>query len=594
MEKLFSGKRIGKIKNYIVVHKAVSATILILVIIFGYWGYTKIFSTPQETSYVLGKVEKGTLVLSVTGSGQVSALNQFDVKSKGSGDVVYLGVTQGQIVKADTLIAELDATNAEKTVRDAEANLQSAKLSLQKLEEPADLLSVTQAENALTQANSSLQKAYDDGFNTISNTFLDLPGVMSGLQDILYGITVSHGTQDNVSAYADMVKNYDSKASLFKDDAVREYQAARTAYDTTISDYKTANRVSSTTTIESLVNETYNTTKTIAEAVKSSSDLLNFVKDTLIRQQLAIPTILTTHQNSLANYTGQTNTDLLNLYNIKNTILTSSQSITEKTEALAKLKAGADPLDVTSGQLSITQRQNALTDAQNALADYYIRAPFDGTIAKLNVKKFDSVSPSTAVATLTTKEQIAQISVNEVDAAKIKPGQEVTLTFDAVDGLTITGKVIQIDTIGTVSQGVVTYNVEISFDTGDDRIKPGMSVSAAIITDIKQDALLVPNSAVKNQGDNYYVEVFPQGLTVSGTAGNQGTPSATLPGQQPIEIGSSNDTSTEIISGLKEGDQVVVRTISASATSAATAPSLFGAVGGNRGGSGAVRIPSGR
>ena len=138
--------------------------------------------------------------------------------------------------------------------------------------------------------------------------------------------------------------------------------------------------------------------------------------------------------------------------------------------------------------------------------------------------------------------------------------------------LTIAGQVIDIDNLGTVSQGVVSYGVKIAFDTQDDRIKPGMSVSAAIITDTKTDALLVPNSAVKSQGDNYYVEI----LDVSGensqqnNSGSQGVTSPTLPKNQSVEIGASNDSMTEIVSGLKEGDKVVTQTTTSSATTKTT------------------------
>ena len=208
----------------------------------------------------------------------------------------------------------------------------------------------------------------------------------------------------------------------------------------------------------------------------------------------------------------------------------------------------------------------------------------------MNAKKGDSASAGAAIATLVTKQKISEISLNEIDAAKIKVGQKSTLTFDAVDGLSIDGKVTEIDAIGTVAQGVVTYNVKIAFDIQDDRVKPGMSASAAIITDAAQDVLLVPISAIKSQGETQYVEIFDQAIPRN--KNGQGIPSPVPPRQQIIETGLSNDTFVEIISGLKEGDQVVVRTIngSSSSQSAQQAPSILGNIGGNRGGSG-NRIP---
>lgn len=594
-------KTIKKTKNYILAHKIISAIVVIIFIASAYWGYSRLTNTSGETRYVMADVQKETVIASITGSGQVSASNQIDIKSKASGDVIFVGVTNGQDVKAGTIIAQLDSRDAQKTVRDAQANLESAQLSLKKLRQPADNLSIIQAENALAQAQESKQqtevdlaKAYDDGFNTISNAFIDLPTAMTGLQDTLYGFNYASG-QWNMDYYAGTVQTFDSSAIQFRNDANTKYQTAKSDYDKNFNDYKSANRFSDHATIESLIDETYNSTKNIAEGAKSANNLIQFYKDKAVENNLKPQSLADTHLSNLNSYTGKLNTALLNLLSIKNTIETdknnivnAGRTIAEKTESLVKLKAGADKLDIESSQLAVTQKQNALLDAREKLADYTIRAPFDGTIAAMSFKKADSVSATTAVATLITKQKLAEISMNEVDVAKIKVGQKATLTFDAVDGLSIAGQVAEIDTIGAVTQGVVTYNIKIGFNTQDDRVKPGMSVSAAIITDVKQDVLTVPNSAVKTQGANHYVEMFDQKLTTNSNStsnsslNTQGIPSALTPRQQPVEIGLSSDTQTEIISGLKEGDQIVARTISATQTTAATAPSLFGSGGGGR------------
>jgi hypothetical protein len=110
-----------------------------------------------------------------------------------------------------------------------------------------------------------------------------------------------------------------------------------------------------------------------------------------------------------------------------------------------------------------------------------------------------------------------------------------------------------------------------------------MSVSSAIITNMKQDILMVPNSAIKTQGNTSYVELFDTPLvstTAEAGATNTGIPSAVLPRQQTVVTGLSNDTMTEIVSGLTEGKQIVTRTIVSTATTASTqAPSLLNAAG---------------
>lgn len=575
--------------------KKKSVLIVIGVVVLGvsFFIYRALKPTPPP-QYVTALVSKGTIVVTVTSSGQVSALNQVDVKPRVSGNVIRIPVTEGQTVGNGAILAELDAKDAYKALRDANLNLESAKLSLLKLTQPADQLSITQSENALAGAQESkrtaeadLLKAYDDGYSSVVSVFLDLPAVMTGLHDLLLGTNFS-GSQSNIDYYADAVRNYDSRVTLYHDTAYNDYQTARLAYDKNFDDYKTLNRSSNQATITTMIAETYRTTRSIDAAIKSATNLVQFYEDKIIEHGFKPNPLADTHLSTLNSQTNKTDAHVANLLSAQRTIESDTQNInnanraiTEKTQSLNKLKTGADPLDIQSAQLSVRQHETALSDASSALADYTIRAPIAGVVAKLNVKLGDPAGSGSALATLVAPQQMAAISLNEVDVAKIKVGQKTTVTFDAIDGLEITGEVAEIDTLGTVSQGVVNYTVKIIFDTQDSRVKSGMSVSAAIITAIKQDVLTVPNSAIKAQGNNHYVEIFDAPLAGSET--NQGTPSATPPKQHLVQIGLSNDTDTEITSGLNENDQVVIRTIAPAVTKTAAAPSLFPTGGGGGG-----------
>ncbi|MDD5110665.1 MAG: HlyD family efflux transporter periplasmic adaptor subunit, partial [Patescibacteria group bacterium] len=491
-------------------HKFLIAIVVVVIGVAGYFGYQKLTVQEAPIRYTMTTVTKGTLIESVSGSGQVSVSNQIDVKPKASGDITYLPITEGSSVKSGAVIARIDATDAYKSVRDAQSNLESAKLALEKLQQPVDALSLTQAQNALDQANqskidaqASLKKSYDDGLNEVSNTFLDLPTVMTGLNTVLYSNTLDAG-QANIDYFANTVKAYDETIFKYQSAADTAYKTARALYDQNFTDYKATSRYADTAAIEALINETYNTTKSISEAIKNAINLLGFYEDLLAKRKLNVPATVSTYDANLISYTGKTNSHVTNLLNVQNTISSSKdnivnadQTIKEREQSLEKLQAGTDPLDIASQQLSIKQRQNALTDAQAALTDYTVRAPFDGVVAAVNVKVGDPVSSGTAIATIITQQKIAEVSLNEVDAAKVKAGQKATLTFDAIDGLSISGEVSLIDTLGTVSSGVVNYDTIISLDTQDTRVKPGMSVTAVSITDAKPHVLLLPNAAVK-------------------------------------------------------------------------------------------------
>ncbi|MDO8594102.1 MAG: HlyD family efflux transporter periplasmic adaptor subunit [bacterium] len=579
-------------KDFIGSHKIVSTVLVLVLVGGGYYGVSALRGGSSETRYIIGKVTRGTIISSITGTGQASASNQVNIKTKAAGDVIYVGVKSGQEVKVGTLIAQLDARDAQKSVRDAEANLESARISHQKLLKPADTLAMIQAENGLSQATASLAKAYDDGFNSVSNAFLDLPTVMIGLSDIVSGTKAGQSGQDNLSAYADMISTLDPNGVALRDAARAANQKARTAYEHAFVVYRSISRLSEKPAIEALINETYDATKTIAEAVKQTNDFLSVVKDRLSEHNQTLPSTLPTHLTSLSTYIGDTNSHLLSLLGIKDTIVSSKYLIQERTESLAKLKIGAETLDISASELTIRQRENALLDAKEKLADYFVRAPFDGTVASLSVKKTDSVGSGAVIGTFITKQKIAEISLNEVDVAKVKVGQQVTLTFDAVLGLTVNGTVTEMDTVGTVSQGVVTYNLKIAFDSTKSEVKPGMSVTAVIMTEKKDDVLTVPQVAVKEQGRQQYVEVVDEVIPPE-SAGTprmlQGILLSSPTRRQTVETGISNDTLTEIVSGLEEGDHIVLRIVTGAATVAATAqaPTIFGAAGGgNRSGGG--------
>ena len=563
------------LKKFAAGHKIITGIIIILILFGGYKLYSSLTSTSGETQYVIATAAKNTIVVAITGSGQVSAPDQTDVKSKVSGDVVYVGAKNGDTVKTGQLIVQLDTTEAQKNVRDAQVSLDQAKLTLEKMKG----LSTSEGDirGVKEKASEDLAKAYEDGFNTVSNAFLDLPDVMFGLQDMLLGYTLSGTGQQNISYYYDAVYPYNANVYTFKNDATDSYNAARAAYDQNFIDYKATSRFSDTATMENLIDETYNTTKLISESIRDANNLVQLYKDTLTEQNKKPNSSTDSNLSQLSSYTGKANSYLSSLLSTKTTIQTDKETLIETN------------FDISDQQIKVTQAQDLLIDAQDNLNKCYVRAPLSGIITKIIPKKGDSVSAST-VATIVPTGRIAELSLNEVDAAKIKVGQKATLTFDAIDGLTIAGQVAEVDTIGTVTQGVVVYDVQMSFDSEDSRVKPGMSVSASIITDMKQDVLTVPSSAVKVSGNSSYIEVFASSSIP--VPDGQSFVSAVLPTRQTVQTGLSDDTNTEIISGLNEGDRIVVRTTTGSATASTqqtTASGLFGGSGNRTTGGGALR-----
>lgn len=583
-----------KIIGMVKAHKKTSAAVLGILIVALTW-FWNTRSAAVVTQYQTITVAKnGAVVASVSGTGQVNAETTVDMKVNASGNVVYVGAVQGKTVKKGALLFKLDDTAARKSVRDAEISLQSAQLSLQKLQQPADTLTLLQAQHNLdsanesqTQARNSLSKAYDDGFNSVSGTFVDIPSIMADFETLLYSSAV-RSSQSNIAAYRDMVYRVDESVVTYQQKVEDAHTAARNAFEKTQKEYATASRTASPSNTEQLIDDTYTLTQDVAELTKATMTYLNFVKDILVQQQMVVPSVMNSQLTQLNTFTNTTNGDLANLLNVKNTIQQSKTSlanagrtIAENQEKLAETQAGTSDIDLKSQELSVQQRQYALSDAETTLADYYYYAPFDGVVASVAVSVGDSAGGATALGSLITHQSVASVPFNEVDAANVKVGQKAVLTFDALDSLTLVGEVASIDTVGTVSQGVVTYKATIAFDDPSAKVKPGMSVSATVITNTKTDVFSVPNTAIKSSGGRSTLQV----LTNTGTAD---APQYQV-SQRVVQTGIVSDTDTEIVSGLQEGDQVIVQTTttggSTSATTARTTQSTIlptSGGGGNR------------
>lgn len=567
--------------SYIKAHKFLSAVVFLIVIVVVYFKFSG--KSSAQTQYVIGSVEKGTITATLSESGQILSSNQVDIKPKASGDVTYVTSVVNQEVKAGTLIAQLDATDAQKAVRDAQLAYTNAQTTLKKF----------QLDQGTTQdqRTDSLSKDYTDGANGIASAYLDLTNIMQGTSDVLYADTLHGDCSPNLCQYPNYIIDSDSQRSFNKllNQAVSDYTAAKSAYDPALSDYRSLRLLEADNqTINDNLATALSVLKLSAQAIKSEQNMLDALADDINHQAAThvglgtVPTQVATYQSSLTSLANTTNSRITSVLSIQDSIQNDQQTI-------ASAQIG-DPLDLSNEQNTVDQKLAALEDAQSALTDLSIRAPFDGVLASVAIKKGDSVSTGTTIGTIFAKQSMTEVSLNETDISKVQVGQKATLTFDALPDLTLTGTVTSVDTLGTTSQGVVSYKADISLDTENDQVKPGMSVTADIITGISTDTLMVPTSALKQQNGQYYVQ------TVSGVdLGSSDTTTitaSTLPGaitQKPVMIGLQSDTTTEIKSGLSEGDEIVTRTVTASTTSS-TASTTTRTTGGASAGS-TIRIP---
>ncbi len=581
------------VRTYAAAHKIIATIVAIVALYGGYHYYDVLTTPPTETRYVTTTAATSTVIATLTETGQVSASHQITLSPQASGQVVGIYVKPGDQVYAGQVVAELDATTAQQSLRSAELSLQNAELSYQQTTATSTLaLNLIVAKNGVTNATVALQKAHDDAYASIASIYSDLSTVVTGLDSVLHDSNVAgRANQQNIDAYADLVSSHDNSISIYKNSAATSYTAAYDAYSAAIAAYKATDNSISNDDLIALAQSTYATVQTVADAVRNSHDFFDRVTSDYSLYNLTASPTLATLLASTNTYTATISTDLGNALSDQSSLVSAEQALAQAQNTLQSTEGGSNALTVQSAALSLQQAQNAVANAQTTLAGYTVTAPFSGTIAAVGVQKYDQAGSGTAVATLVTNQETANISVNEVDASKIKVGQKAMLSFDALPGVTIAGTVASIDSVGTVSQGVVSYSAVIGFDTANASVMPGMSVTADIIIGT-ETGLALPTSAVKASGAQSYVEVFDTPLAGSGTA--PGATSPTAPKRVTVTTGITDNKNIIITSGLTAGTQVVTQTTTGTAAAkTAAAPSILNAAGGARGGGGAFRALGG-
>ena len=222
--------------------------------------------------------------------------------------------------------------------------------------------------------------------------------------------------------------------------------------------------------------------------------------------------------------------------------------------------ATIDSESLESARLAVESAQLSLQNAQNSLEDYTITAPFTGEVIEKNLDVGDNVSGMSASATGGTayaaviydRSQLTfEMEINERDISKIEVGQTVEITADALDGESFTGVVDKINITGTTANGNTTYPVTVLVENAPEELYPGMNVSATILVEHVGNVLALPVEAV-DRGDTVLV-ALPGCLDENGAIVNLAATE-----ERQLTLGRNDDNYIEVLSGLEEGETVLM------------------------------------
>ncbi len=221
----------------------------------------------------------------------------------------------------------------------------------------------------------------------------------------------------------------------------------------------------------------------------------------------------------------------------------------------SKAQIGVDTAKLKQARAQVMQSQASLKQLEEQLGYTTIQAPMDGVILSRDVEIGDAVSSilvlgSTATLVMTegdTTSVYVQGKVDEADIAHVYMGQPARIKVESFRDRLFYGKVTKIAPMGVEKDNVTTFEVRVSINNPGGELKANMTANAEILMDEHKGVLTVPENAVTYDGQKNATVQIPDKREKDGWR------------KVPIKVGLSNGAATEIVSGLKEGDQVVLQ-----------------------------------
>ncbi|MBI4837046.1 MAG: efflux RND transporter periplasmic adaptor subunit [Candidatus Portnoybacteria bacterium] len=534
--------------------------VVILIIILG-GGYL-LFFREKKVAYDLIETKRGDVVQVVSVTGQIKPAESIELAFDRSAKISQISVAVGDKVKTAQIIATLDNSEIKAQLTQAQAALQSQQAKLEEMKKgtrPEEIAvieaSVTNAQRSLVdaqvnlknvedKAEADIRSAYDGALTTAAQSVTVAINSLFVLTDIQFTRFLGYD-QDGTklaSAKGNAVlsllgaANYDRATK----DAINALNGGTKASIATAQ----AN-TSFENTDKALIDmvDSLKKTKTALDTVPVSTSLtsteltnLNIEKSninteiiTIAAKQQLIAVQKTTNNSAIATAEAS---------------ITTAKNILASAEAnLALKKAGYTPEQIEQQEALVKQAQASLMQTEANYDKTILRAPIDGTIKAVEKKRGETAQANATIISMIDSGNFQiEANVSETEIAKIKIGDEVEITFDALGpNEKFIGAIAQIDPAETVVSGVIYYKITITFHENE-RIKSGMTANLDILTAKEKNTLYLPYYVVKEKNGEKYVQIMDNDEIK----------------EKIIKTGLEEKTTIEITGGLLEGEQVVV------------------------------------
>jgi HlyD family secretion protein len=460
-------------------------------------------ATPPETVMA----EKGNVIQEVSVTGTVKPSQSVDLAFEksgkiagvnvGVGDTVFAGQTLVTLVNGD-IAAQLDQ------VRAAVAEQQATLDELKKGTRPEEIqIQQVKVDNARADLADKIEDAYTKSDDAVRNK-----------ADQIFSNPRTANPQLNYYLNTDSVLKTD-------------IEWRRVLIESFLNSWESSGTVDAATAKKNL-NEIKTFLDKVALVVNNASANSNLTQTTLDTWRADISTGRTNVNTAIVNLAG------------------AESTLANEENELALDKAGSTLEQIASQEAKVEQAAANVKNYEAQLAKTIIWSPINGMVTKQGAKQGEIVGANVVLVSVISQNKFQiETNVPEADIAKVKAGDSAKITLDAYgSNVFFEAKVVKIDPGETMVEGVATYKTTLQFVKEDERVKSGMTANIDILTSQKENVIVVPQRLVISRNGDKFVKVLKDDGTIE---------------EIKVEPGlRGSDGNIEIISGLNEGDKIII------------------------------------
>jgi HlyD family secretion protein len=550
-----------------------------LLAVIGWYAWRKMHPTDNVGPLMMGTVVKGDLLYTVSATGSVEAQTgaQIRIGSQVTGRIKHLYADVGSKVKAGQIIAELDLPDVAAAVSQS---VSAEALTNSKVVQSGQnlLLGKTQTTNAVLAARQAVNVA-NDSIKT-ANANLNLQSVQTPT-DIRKAVAAR---EQAIASLATAKATYDQTVAGANFNIAASQEAVDQAKATSVLNQATYNRQKELglegMVAAMVVDQAIQALHVSESLLRASQQQLELMKQKVAADLKTANAAVVLAQKGVESALAVVDAANAEVYTTRARQADVNNAISVAKGAQANLQLAIGNLETNSvNEQSVVQSADAKRQAQDQVsinkaqfAKTILRTPISGTVLSLTSQQGETVAAGLAAPTLVIVTDLSRLEVeayvDETDVGKVRVGQAATVTVDAFPGKTFTGKVTKTAAGSTIQVGVITYDISVSISDPSLQLRPDMTANVTIQTGHVSNALLIPAVAIQHTVKGSFVKVAKK---VNGQ---------TKISLVPVKTGGTDGVSVEILTGLTEGEQIVLAGGQTSAPPSATGSPLAGGGGG--------------